>query len=78
MGKNPYLKELYDVVDLISATYKQQQPVEEEVQVVEEKKYAPHQVAYGCVEKPCFDDHGCEVRGSCQTYELLKDTGIYD
>lgn len=40
--------------------------------------YGSHQVANRCVEKPCFDAHGCEVRGNCQTYELLKDMNIYD
>ena len=39
--------------------------------------YGSHQVAASCVEQPCFDAHGCEVRGHCQTYELLKDMGIY-
>ena len=40
--------------------------------------YGPHQVAARCGEKRCFDAHGCEVRGHCQNYELLKDMGIYD
>ncbi len=37
-----------------------------------------HMVSASCVEQPCFDAHGCEVRGHCQTYELLKDLGIYN
>ncbi len=40
--------------------------------------FGPHQVAARCVEKPCVDAHGCEIKGHCQTYEILKDTGIYD
>ncbi len=41
-------------------------------------EHAPHLVAARCVENDCCDVHGCEVRGHCQTYELLKDLGIYD